>query len=50
VTDRAGAYTIGRVPPGTYTLAVWHEGDVRETRAVTVSDAGAAIDANFVIR
>jgi hypothetical protein len=50
VTDRAGAYTIGRVPPGTYTLAVWHEGDVRETRAVTIPDAGGAIDANFVIR
>jgi plastocyanin len=50
VTDRAGAYTIGRVPPGTYTLAVWHEGEVRETRAVTISDAGAAIDADFVIR
>lgn len=50
VTDRAGAFSIGRVPPGTYTLAVWHEGEVRDTRAVTVPDAGAAIDASFVIR
>jgi plastocyanin len=50
VSDRAGAYSIGGVPPGTYTLAVWHEGEVRETRTVTVSDAGASIDASFVIR
>jgi len=50
VTDRAGAYSIGGVPPGTYTLAVWHEGEVRDTRTVTVSDAGATIDASFVIR
>jgi plastocyanin len=50
VTDRAGAYTIGRVPPGTYTLAVWHEGEVRDTRTVTVSETGTAIDANFAIR
>jgi len=50
VTDRAGAFTISGVPPGTYTLAVWHEGDVRETRSVTVSEPGAAIEASFVIR
>ncbi len=50
VTDRAGAFAISGVPPGTYTLAVWHEGDVRDTRSVTVSDAGAAIEASFVIR
>jgi plastocyanin len=50
VTDRAGTYAINEVPPGTYTLAVWHEGEVRETRSVAVSDAGAAIEASFVIR
>jgi len=50
VTDRAGTYAIDRVPPGTYTLAVWHEGEVRETRTVTVSDAGTSLDANFIIR
>ena len=32
VTDAAGRYEIAGVPPGTYTLRVWHEGEVRETR------------------
>jgi hypothetical protein len=50
VTDRAGTFTIAGVPPGSYTLAVWHEGEVRETRAVTVPDSGGAVDAAFVIR
>jgi plastocyanin len=50
VTDRAGRYVIPGVPPGTYALAVWHEGDVRETRTVTIPDAGAAIDVDFVVR
>ncbi|MCU0249967.1 MAG: carboxypeptidase regulatory-like domain-containing protein [Vicinamibacterales bacterium] len=50
VTDQAGAFTIAGVPPGSYTLAVWHEGEVRETRTVTIPDAGGAVDAAFVIR
>ncbi|MGE5199556.1 MAG: hypothetical protein ACM3H9_07930 [Rhodospirillaceae bacterium] len=50
VTDEAGRYAIAGVPPGSYTLAVWHEGDVRETRTVTIPDAGGAIDEAFVIR
>ena len=50
VTDQAGAFTIAGVPPGSYTLAVWHEGEVRDTRTVTVPEAGGAVDAAFVIR
>ena len=50
VTDPSGGYAITRVPPGSYTLAVWHEGEVRERRAVSVPDAGGAVEANFVIR
>lgn len=50
VTDPAGHFTITGVPPGTYTVAVWHEGEVRETRAVTVPEAGGAVEAAFVIR
>jgi plastocyanin len=50
VTDQAGAFTIAGVPPGSYTLAVWHEGEVRDTRTVTIPEAGGAVDAAFVIR
>ena len=50
VTDQAGNFTIAGVPPGMYTVAVWHEGEVRETRTVTIPDSGGAVDAAFVIR
>jgi len=50
VTDQAGNFTIAGVPPGKYTVAVWHEGEVRETRTVTIPDSGGAVDAAFVIR
>jgi len=50
VTDASGRYAIGRVPPGSYTLAAWYEGDVRETRAVVVPENGGDIAADFAIR
>ena len=50
VTDDAGRYTIGHVPPGTYTLTVWYEGEVRETRSVVVPDSGGTVDAAFAVR
>jgi len=50
VTDEAGRYAIPRVPPGVYALAVWHEGSVRQTRQITVPDAGGFVDADFVVR
>ena len=50
VTDPSGHYSIGRVPPGSYTLAAWYEGDVRETRSVVVPESGGDVVADFVIR
>ena len=49
VTDAAGRYTIAGVPPGSYTLAVWYEGEVRERRPVAVPDGGE-VESAFVIR
>jgi hypothetical protein len=49
VTDNEGGYRIDQVPPGTYTLVLWYEGNVRESRTVVVTDAAAA-DADFVVR
>jgi len=50
VTDQAGSFAIAGVPPGSYTLAVWHEGEVRETRTVTIPPSGGVVEAAFVIR
>ncbi len=50
VTDAGGRYSIDHIPPGSYTVAVWHEGNVRETRVVIVPEAGGTVDATFVIR
>ena len=50
LTDTSGRFAINGVPPGTYTLAVWYEGEVRETRAVTIPESGGAIEAVFAIR
>ncbi len=48
-TDAAGRYRIEEVPPGTYTLAVWNEGEVRSTRTVRVPAEGGEIVQDFVL-
>ena len=50
VTDKGGAFAIPGIPPGSYTLAVWHEGEVRDTRAVTIPESGGTIETTFAIR
>ncbi len=48
VTEPDGRYRIDGVPPGTYTVAAWYEGETRETRAATVPDAGG-VELDFAI-
>lgn len=43
VTEPDGRFDLGRVPPGTYQLAAWHEGAVRVTRTVTVNSGAATV-------
>jgi plastocyanin len=45
-----GRYRIDNVPAGTYTVSAWHEGEVRETRTVTVPPQGGDVDLDFVVR
>jgi plastocyanin len=53
VTSADGRYQIGRVPPGRYTLDAWNEGEVRESRQITVPEGGAdgtLVEADFTLR
>jgi plastocyanin len=48
-TDAEGRYRIDDVPSGTYTLAAWNDGEVRDTRPVRVPE-GSATEQDFVVR
>jgi plastocyanin len=49
VTDAEGRYRIDRVPPGTYTIIAWNEGEARETRQVVVPE-GATIETDLMVK
>jgi hypothetical protein len=48
-TDPEGRYRIDGVPPGTYTVVAWNDGQERETRSVRVGD-GEAVELDFSVR
>ena len=45
-----GRYRIDNIPPGTYTVAVWHEGETRETKTIAIPPQGGDVDLDFVVR
>ncbi len=50
VTGDDGTYTISGLPPGTYTVTVWHEIEtLRSEQQITVP-AGKAAEANFSVK
>ncbi|MDX1673381.1 MAG: carboxypeptidase regulatory-like domain-containing protein [Longimicrobiales bacterium] len=42
VTDGTGAFTIGNLPPGDYTVEAWHERYGVQTATVTIAESGEA--------
>jgi plastocyanin len=48
-TDADGRYHIDGVPAGSYDVAVWTDGRVRETRPARVPESGA-VDVDFLVR
>ena len=49
-TDPDGSYRIDNIPPGTYTVAAWHEGDVRDTRKIVVPEQGGVVEQDFEVQ
>jgi hypothetical protein len=49
-TDGDGRYRIDNLPPGTYSVAAWHEGDTRDSRTITIPGQGGPVDLDFVVQ
>jgi len=49
-TDIDGRYRLPGLPAGTYTVAVWTDGAVRDTRKVDLPAGDGAMDVDFVVK
>jgi plastocyanin len=49
-TDADGRYRIGNLPPGTYSVVAWHEGQTRDPRSVVIPPQGGIVEQDFEIR
>jgi len=47
VTNDAGNYTVPNLPPGTYSVAAWYEGETRASRSVMIPPQGGPVDLDF---
>jgi plastocyanin len=49
MTDNEGRYRLDNIPPGTYTVVAWHEGDASDPTTVTVP-GGATTELDLPVR
>jgi hypothetical protein len=49
-TDTDGAYRIDDIPPGTYNVVAWHEGDVRDMHTIVVPPQGGVVEQDFEVQ
>jgi hypothetical protein len=49
-TDADGRYRIDSVPPGTYNVVAWHEGQTRDVRAVVIPPQGGVVEQDFQVQ
>ena len=49
-TDADGRYRIESVPPGTYNVVAWYEGQTRDTRAIVIPPQGGVVEQDFQVQ
>ena len=49
-TDSSGRYRIANIPPGTYTVVAWLDGQTRDSRSVVIPAQGGIVEQNFQVR
>jgi plastocyanin len=49
-TDADGRYRIDNVPPGTYTLRAWNDGQVRSSATARMPEGGGTLEIDFLVQ
>ena len=49
-TDADGRYRIDNIPPGSYTVVAWHEGQSRDVHTVVIPGSGGIVEQDFQVR
>ena len=50
LTDDDSRYRIDNIPPGTYTVTAWHEGEARDMHSVTIPPGGGVVGLDFLVQ
>jgi hypothetical protein len=50
IAEPDGRYRIDNIPPGTYTVSAWYEGEARDTRMVSIPAQGGDVDLDFTVQ